>query len=120
MEKQIISKFRQNPKLKITWWVFGFFVYIILGIIAYIIMRQIPLNQNIYPDIYDMKIEAVSRLLKILMIEIIGSIPAFILGIIAYKKGERSWILWLGFVPATLINIILISSVLYFLGMFIF
>ncbi|HAQ02519.1 TPA: hypothetical protein DEP30_01465 [Candidatus Nomurabacteria bacterium] len=113
MEKQIISKFKELPKLKITWWVFGFFVYLILGIIAYMIMRTIPLNQNIYPDIYDMKIEGVSRLLKIVMIEIITSIPVFILGIIAYRKGERSWILWLGFIPAIFINLFLILGILY-------
>ncbi|MFA6514300.1 MAG: hypothetical protein WCT50_03380 [Patescibacteria group bacterium] len=113
MKKQTISKFKQPPQLKITWWVSSFFIYLILGIIAYMIIKIIPLNQNIYSDIYDMKIAGVSRLLKIVIVEIIFSIPTFILGIIAYRKGERSWILWLGFIPAIIINVFLMLGILY-------
>jgi hypothetical protein len=30
------------------------------------------------------------------------AIAALVVSIIAFKKGERSWVLWLGFIPAIL------------------
>ena len=32
------------------------------------------------------------------------SVSALVIGILAYRKGERSWVLWVGFVPAILIG----------------
>lgn len=44
MEKIVLSKFKELPKLKLTWIVFGFFIFIILGLMASIITSKIPLG----------------------------------------------------------------------------
>lgn len=33
------------------------------------------------------------------------SVVALVVGIHAFRKGERSWVLWIGFVPAILIGL---------------
>jgi hypothetical protein len=83
MKHKYISKFSQKPKTRLGWWVFGLglpllFVGPILGFFASVI--RIALIILIAADV----------------------ITATVLGLIAIKKGERSWAVWLGLIPAIL------------------
>jgi len=101
MEKEIISKFKEKPKTKIAWlamWL-GLATLLMppfLGIFGAVILPIIEKagDGNIGGIIgFCFAIFALAF-----------SISAFVIGFCAYKKGERSWVLWLGFIPAILIG----------------
>lgn len=68
----IISKFKEKPKTKIGWWAMG----LGLGSILITMVSATP--------------------------GAIIALAAVIVGIIAFIKGEHSWAVWFGFVPALL------------------
>ena len=104
-----ISAFKDSPKTKTAWWAMGLglaslFVPPFLGIFAAVIrplIDQATGSESIgIPIGFGMVVFALAL-----------SISALVLGILAYKKGERSWVLWLGFVPAILIGLFWIFMV---------
>ena len=101
-EIQIISKFKEKPRLRKTWWAMGlglatFLELPLLGALGIIIQPLIDgPGGSIIAGIF-----GVGSIIFILSF----SISALVFSLKAYKKGERSWVLWVGFVPAILINL---------------
>jgi hypothetical protein len=103
MAQEIISKFNEKPKTKMAWraMYFGLATLLIpqfLGIFAAVIRPMI--------DRASVNNENVGRTIGFGfgILALILSISALITGICAFRKGERSWVLWVGFVPAILIG----------------
>jgi cytochrome c biogenesis protein CcdA len=99
MSKEIISHFRDKPKTKITWWAFGLgilplFSGPILGVMAAVVVPFIAKNTSEGVG------SAIGFSVGILTLAI--TIAALICGTIAFRRGERSWVMWFGFIPAIL------------------
>lgn len=99
MKKEIISKFREKPKTKTAWWAMGLglallFSPTLLGIFAAVIS---PLISQTTSESFSAAVgfSLIPALLILLVAALAFSISAF-------KKGERSWVVWLGFIPAIL------------------
>jgi hypothetical protein len=100
-KQQIISKFSEKPRTKVTWYAmyFGlaaFLIPIILNPIVLFIKDEIEL-----PDSFIYILSGFN--FTILIIGLIISIIAFI-------KGERSWVMWVGLISC----ILMIPSLLLF------
>jgi hypothetical protein len=102
MKKEIISTFKEKPKTKTAWraMYLGLSVFLapfFLGIFAAVIRPMIDKisSENIGAAIG----------FSFGAIVLIFSILALVTSIRAYRKGERSWVLWVGFIPAILIGI---------------
>jgi uncharacterized membrane protein len=94
MAKEIISTFKEKPKTKIAWWAMGFGLSLLI----------IPLASGALPHITWGAVNVVpSLLLSLLFLTLIT-------GVIAYRKGECSYILWIGLVPAILFSLLLIAE----------
>ncbi len=114
MSQEIISHFKEKPKTKIAWWVMGlglatFLVPPFLGIFTAVIRPMIDeaSSENIGAAV---GFGAAALALGL-------SVAALVIGRRAFKQGERSWVLWLGFIPAMLIGAF---WVLMIVGEFIF
>lgn len=94
MKKEIISHFKEMPKTKITWWA------MVLGLAS---VLEIPLLVFINSIIQ--KLTGVFFAQSIGITGIVLTTSALIAGTIVYRKGERSWVLWLGFGPAILFGL---------------
>jgi len=95
----IISKFSEKPKLRITWWAMG------LGLVTLFISPLLSFSVAvIVPAIAKTFGEGTSNTygLNLGLIAFLLTIAALVVGSIALRKGERSWVLWLGFGPALL------------------
>lgn len=99
MSQEIISKFNERPKTKIAWWAMGLGLVLIFsptffGIFAAAINPQIAkaTNDNVASTIG----------LSLVILLFVTLISAFTTGFLALKKGERSFAVWLGFIPAIL------------------
>ena len=99
MEKEVISKFKEKPKTKTAWramylglstFLIGPFLGIYVAVIRPIIDRASSENTG----------AAIGFNFGI--VSLILSVFALVTCIRAFKKGERSWVLWVGFVPAIL------------------
>ena len=102
MANAVISKFREKPKTKTAWWAMGlglsvFMMGPMLGTFAAVIRPMIDkaTSENIGA--------VIGFLFGIFALAL--SIAALVTGIRAYRKGERSWVMWVGFVPAILVGI---------------
>lgn len=99
MEKEVISKFKEKPKTKTTWWAMGLGLGTILGSPILGIFTAV-----IRPMIDKVSSENVGAAVGfcLMVVLLVLSVAAIIAGVRAFKKGERSWVLWVGFVPAVL------------------
>jgi len=114
MKAKHLSKFFQKPKTKLGWWVFGLglpvlFIGPILGLFASVIR---PLLDEGTSEL----IGQISGIVIVLLL-IVDIILTTFLGIIAIKKGERSWAFWVGFISAVLAVLFLAFMII---GEFIF
>jgi hypothetical protein len=114
MGGEIISKFKENPKTKTAWRAMGLGLAALLmpqflGIFAAVIRPAIDKasNENIGAAV-GFCLMAAAFIITVL---------ALVIGSKAFKKGERSWVLWVGFVPAILIGVFWIFMIV---GEFIF
>jgi hypothetical protein len=86
--------FKKKPKHAITWWAMA------LGLLAILELPLLALYSLIT------KTMAAADLGPIVGIAgIVITVAAVLTGKIAFKKGERSWVLWLGFGPALLLAV---------------
>ena len=89
MGNKTISSFKEMPKTKVAWWAMALGLAAVLEIPVLVLINQI-----------------IKRLTGVFFAQSIGitgivlTIAALITGTIAYRKSERSWVLWLGFGPA--------------------
>jgi hypothetical protein len=101
MSNEIISHFRERPKTRIAWWAMGlglatFFIPPFLGIFAAFIR---PLIDQAAGETTGMIMGFGGAICSLAL-----SAAALATAIRAYRKGERSWVLWVGFIPAILIG----------------
>ena len=99
MKEKIISKFKEKPKTKTAWWAMGLGLATILGGPLLGIFTTV-----VRPMIDKASSENVGAAIgfSLMIVSLILSVSALVAGILAFKKGERSWVLWVGFVPAIL------------------
>lgn len=99
MKKEVISKFREKPRTKTAWWAMG------LGLSTFLIGPMLGIFVAVLRPIIDRASSENTGAaigFNAGLFALILSIVALVVCIRAYKKGERSWILWVGFVPAIL------------------
>ena len=104
MEKEIISKFKEKPKTKIAWWAMG------LGLASLLIPQFLGIFVAVVRPIIDkVSSENVGAVIGFSFgaFALVLSVLALVVGFCAFKKGERSWVFWLGFIPAILIGVCL-------------
>lgn len=97
MDKQIISSFKETPKKRISWWTMG------LGLASVLIGPLLGLYASVIRPLLSGLIDenrSGAFGLNLGLFSLVISVTAVILGIIALRKGERSWAVWLGFIPA--------------------
>jgi uncharacterized membrane protein YhaH (DUF805 family) len=114
MKKQILSKFEDSPKTKIGWgamWLglSTIFIMPLLGIFGAILSPMITVSLGERFQLWT------GIILEILIVALLVS--AVTVGIRAFRKGERSWLFWLGFTPAILSTVFFIFMIV---GEFIF
>lgn len=114
MKNEVISTFKEKPKTKTAWWAMRLglgtiLVGPLLGIFTAVIRPLIDKasSENVGATIG----------FGVGVISLILSVSALVAGTRAFKKGERSWVLWVGFVPAILIGAFWIIMII---GEFIF
>lgn len=114
MKKEIISKFGDNPKTKTAWWAMG------LGLSTLLIMPILGIFAAVLRPIIDKASSeniGASIGFGIMIVALLLSVSALVMGILALRKGERSLALWVGFIPAILVGVVWILMVV---GEFIF
>jgi len=101
MKNEVISKFKEKPKTKTAWramWLglSTIFIFPILGLFAAVLR---PLIDKAIGE----KTGAALGF-NVGIFSLILSVFALVTCIRAFKKGERSWVLWVGFVPAIIMG----------------
>jgi hypothetical protein len=99
MKTNVISKFKEKPKT--VWWVMGLglssiLVFPFFGIFAAVIR---PIIDKASSEIVGAVIGFGSMIVALILI-----VSALVIGVRAFKQGERSLVLWVGFVPAILVG----------------
>lgn len=97
MKNPIISTFKEKPKTKIAWWAMGLGLATLLAgpFLAFFTAVIRPLLSRMFT-------EGASGAfgLNLGILSLIVCAVAIMVGILALRKGERSWVVWLGFIPA--------------------
>jgi uncharacterized membrane protein YhaH (DUF805 family) len=99
MEKEIISKFKEKPKTRTAWWAMW------LGLSTVLIGPILGIFASVLRPIIDRAIsEKIGGLIGFisLIFSLLLTVVALVVSIRAFKKGERSWVMWLGFILAIL------------------
>jgi predicted membrane protein len=99
MTSEITSTFKDKPKFSITWWAMGFGLATVLlgpflGMMASFI---VPWVTRTFGRTTGRAFGFNTGISGVVL-----TIAAITFGIISLRKGERSWALWLGFIPAVL------------------
>ena len=103
MKNEVISKFKEKPRTKTTWWAMwlGLATLLVgpmLGIFATVLRPMID-RASVNSENTGIAVGFSGGVFGLIL-----SISALAVCIRAYKKGERSWVLWVGFVPAILVG----------------
>jgi uncharacterized membrane protein YhaH (DUF805 family) len=114
MKKEAISKFKEKPKTKMVWWAMGLglssiLIFPFLGVFTAVIR---PIIDKASSEIVGAVVGFGSMIVALILL-----VSALVIGVRALKKGERSWVLWVGFVPAILVGVFLLFMTI---GEFIF
>jgi hypothetical protein len=99
MEKEIISKFKEKPKTRTAWWAMR------LGLSTVLIWPILDIFAAVLRPIIDKaSSENTGALIGfgLMVFLLLLSVVALVASVRAFKKGERSWVLWIGFIPAIL------------------
>ncbi|MEY4744994.1 MAG: hypothetical protein RL272_939 [Candidatus Parcubacteria bacterium] len=99
MANQVIGGFSEKPRTKTAWWAMGLGLGALcsgpfLGIFGAVIS---PAIAKAFGDRV-----AAGAGVAVAAAALAMTVSAFAVGIRAFRIGERSWVLWLGFVPAVL------------------
>ena len=101
MKKEVVSKFKEKPRTKTAWWAMG------LGLSSILIFPFLGIFTAVIRPIIDKaSSENVGAVVGYgsMIVALILLVSALVTGVRAFKKGERSWVLWVGFVPAILVG----------------
>lgn len=100
MSAAVISHFRERPKTTTAWWAMGlglatFLCFPLLGTFAAVVSPLLERSLS----------ERTGTIIGfgVAIFSLLFPIAALVMGIRAYRKGERSWVMWTGFVPAMLV-----------------
>jgi uncharacterized membrane protein YhaH (DUF805 family) len=99
MKQEAISKFKEKPKTKTAWWAMGLgsiLIFPFLGIFTAVIR---PIIDKASSETVEAVVGFGSMIAALSLL-----VSALVIGVRAFKKGERSWVLWVGFVPAILVG----------------
>ena len=99
MSRETLSQFRDRPRTKAAWWSMG------LGLSALLVL----LASSVLPDA-DVTWGELNVGPSVLLV--LG-ISALVTGITAYRRGERSFVLWIGLVPGILFGLLLIAELAF-------
>ena len=97
MKQEIISTFKEKPKTKTAWWAMG------LGLATILTGPLLSIFVAVFRPMLDKASSenvGVAFGFNLGLASLILSICALVTGARAFRKGERSWILWVGFIPA--------------------
>lgn len=116
MKKPIISTLQEKPKTKVAWWalylgIATIFIPFLLGMFTSFI-RPILDQASVNPENIGIGVGFGGGILSLAL-----SISALVAGIIAFRKGERSWVPVTGFVLAA---IVCVFWVVMIIGEFVF
>jgi hypothetical protein len=94
-----MGTFKEKPKAKIGWWAMGLGLATLLGVPLVSILTLV-----ILPAFGDDFNEAMGQTIGVSMgvFSLLAGAAATVVGIIALRRGERSWAVWLGLVLAIL------------------
>ena len=110
MNIKVISKFNERPKTRLAWWVLGLgmgmlLIELILGLFTSLIR----------PLLIDAGSPAGSPAFGIGLGGIANALclGTLVTGLLTLRRGERSWVVWLGLLPALLFVLLLIADFLF-------
>jgi hypothetical protein len=108
MEKEIISKFKEKPKTQTAWWAMwlGLSTVLTNPFFSFLTALRKILFRIITGRIFFFD----SR--GIMAFSLLLAVAAIVVSIIAFKKGERSWVLWLGFIIAVFCFVFYVSWII--------
>lgn len=110
MKREIISQFRETPKTKIGRWAMW------LGLSPIIFIPFLGIFVSVIrPFIDKVSNESLGAAIgfSIVVSFIALSVSALTATIIAYRKGEHSWCIWAGLVPAIFLLFMLIGEFVF-------
>ena len=97
---KILKKVQDKPQIQTTWWILR------LGL-ASLFAPLLGVVNGFFHRVFDLGTGGGSMGLPtgffMVVIALVFSISAIMIGTLMYKRGERSWVLWIGLVPALLV-----------------
>ena len=99
MPRETLSQFRDRPRTKSAWWSMGLGLTALLGLAASSVLPD--------ADVAWGELNVVPSVLLVL------GLLALVVGIAAYRRGERSFVLWIGLVPGVLFGLLLIAELAF-------
>lgn len=110
MTTQVLSKFKERPKTRLGWWVMG------LGIALVLMGLFLGLFASlIRPALAKASSSAASPAfgLGLGMFVIVLCIAVLVTGLLALRKGERSWAVWLGVIPGLFFAFLFLAEFIF-------
>ena len=110
MNIKVISKFNERPKTRLAWWVLGLgigllLVELFLGLFASLIRALlIDAGSPAGSPAFGIGLGGIANAL---------CLGTLVTGLLALRRGERSWVVWLGLLPALLFVLMLIADFLF-------
>jgi hypothetical protein len=106
MKKEIISYPNEKPKLKVTWWA------MILSFCSASILILLPFFASLIRPLLDHSGDRSASIgLNFGLASPVLAIAALVISVIAFVKGERSWVTWVGLI----LSIMLIGFWIFFI-----
>lgn len=99
MSRETLNLLRDRPRTKSAWWSMGLGLTALLGLGASSVLPD--------ADVTWRELNVVPSVLLVL------GISALVTGVAAYRRGERSFVLWIGLVPGILFGLLLIAELAF-------
>jgi ABC-type multidrug transport system permease subunit len=99
MSRETLSQFRDRPTTKAAWWSMGLALSALLVLLASGVVPDADVTWgelNVVPSVV-----------------VVLGISALVTGVTAYRRGERSFVLWIGLVPGVLFGLLLIAELAF-------